>query len=128
MRKAYTKATNRKETKKIETQTEKKPLSVLDITEYFKDDNAIKATLDALVSLKNNYGWKIIVAYLNETKQHLINQLLNLENSDVMSLSRDLTRIQDQLKYIEYLTTLPDFLINSFREDIENSNLDPYNF
>jgi hypothetical protein len=113
--------TEKKVEKKIQPLPKTAPIEV-----YFKDPESIKITLASLSDLSNNAGWKIITSYLNETKKHLTNQLLTLQSPDVMSLSRDFMRIQDQLKYLDYLLSLPQFLIDSYREDVEKSNLDPY--
>ena len=111
--------------KKVEKKIQSLPKTA-SIEVYFKDPDSIRITLASLSDLSNNAGWRILTSYLNETKKHLTNQLLNLQSPDVMSLSRDFIRIQDQLKYLDYLLSLPQFLIDSYREDIEKSNLDPY--
>ena len=111
--------------KKVEKKIQPLPKTA-SIEVYFKDPDSIRITLASLSDLSNNAGWRILTSYLNETKKHLTNQLLNLQSPDVMSLSRDFIRIQDQLKYLDYLLSLPQFLIDSYREDIEKSNLDPY--
>lgn len=112
--------------KKVEKKVQPLPRNTA-IEVYFKDPPTIKVTLTALADLGNHPGWRIIQSYLNENKKNLINQLRTLTAPDAIALSRQLATIQNQLGYIDYLLTLPDFLISSYREDIENSNLDPYN-
>lgn len=95
---------------------------------YFRDGKTIQETLAALASLNSNLGWQIITSYLNETKNQLLNQLRTLKSPNAIELSQKFTETQSQLDYIDYLLTLPKFLIDSYQEEIEKNNLDPYSF
>jgi len=96
------------------------------IETYFKDKNTTTNSLMSLSDLRGHTGWRILQAYLTETKAHLMRELLNLRSSDVAELSLNLARIQEQLKYIDYLLSLPQLIIDSYTENLNGLNLDPF--
>jgi len=123
MRKQYTRKKEEKKEKVIEN---KIPMLSATMDMYFKDKNSISNSLASLRGLEKNIGWKIIKAYFGETKQHLLKQLQGMEFDTDVELARKYYRTVDQIRYIDSLLTLPQLLIDSYREDLEGSNLDPY--
>ncbi len=124
MRKTYT--TTKKKARKTRTKQMASPMSIPDLREYLKDEQSIKATLSAVADLQNNYGWKVIQTYMNETRKQLMNQLLNLNEPDMVSRDRAITRIQDNIHYIDYILGLPQFIINEYNKGNIGMELDPY--
>jgi len=116
--------------KKVTKQTQPKQVirqsskEYFEIERYFKDENTIKNSIASLSTLRDHTGWHIVEAYFTDTKKRLVDELLNLQPANDANLSFNVVRIQEQLKYIDYMINLPKFLMDSYREDIERSNLD----
>ena len=96
------------------------------IESYFKDKNSITNSVTSLVALSHHPGWLIIQAYLTDTRLRLESELLHLDPVNDTALSIHMTRIQEQLNYINYLLNLPRLIVDSYNEDTGSSNLDPY--
>lgn len=102
-----------------------KPKSVNAIDNYFNTDKRIEESLISLKSLKEHQGWKIVNAYLSYSKDQLINALYSLDSDDPVKVQTELIKIQNQLRYIDYLLELPDLIIQSFKSG-DTEHLDPY--
>jgi|GEM_PF-1799026 len=123
MRRSYTKIKKRR--KRVKKAEVKANLSIPSTKKYFKDKDDIRMSISALVDLQNSYGWKIIQAYLNESRKQMLHDLLILDNPDIVEKNRQFVRLQDRIAFIDYVLTLPQFTIEGYQEET-GTKLDPY--
>jgi len=101
------------------------PIQTMPIERYFKDKDTIATSLLSLQELQHNQGWHIICSYLKDTKSKLIEELQRLDTAHPQAL-QTLSKIQDQIKYVDYLLSLPQLIIDSYNQDFGSEILDPY--
>jgi len=101
------------------------PNRVSSFQEYFKDVPTIRISLAALEELQGTMGWNIIVSYLKETKQNVINELQTIDTAIPNALNR-INQLQSEVKVIDYILSLPNVIIESYNNDLGGEILDPY--